>query len=209
MRFARSFVAAVVLLVVAGPPAGAWPTTSGPLVARSVRCDDDRGPSGSLMWNCDSWFELLPAETNALEDYSVYWAVVGIDPGLGWCATHLEFAIELPSSARVVSAVPERGGVVHREGSVKTELLVDAEGTAPVPGEIYENATARRGRTVVRWGLRGYAYRWTGRSPRELYSVIGLQIAGRRIPPQLLNLSLEGMRWDVETCEPASARGGR
>ena len=146
-------VAGVVGVLVAGAPgigareASDGPTSSGPLVRRTVSCDENS--DFSTGWSCSSWFELLPAETNVTEDYSAFWVNLGIEPDPGWCARSLSFSAEFPSTARVVSVVPGDDARFPRARTMLTELVVDAEGGAPVPGRIEEEARIGAGRVEV------------------------------------------------------------
>ncbi len=207
-----ALVAGLAGLLLAGAPgtgareAADGPTSSGPLVRRSASCDENS--DFSTGWSCSSWFELLPAETNATEDYSAYWVMLGIEPEPGWCATSLSFSAELPSMDRIVSAVPDRSQRFSRARTVATELLVDAEGGAPVPGRIWEDARIGGGRVEVSWGPSHYKYRWRGRERGRVYAVLGLQVAGERIPPHLVSTWAEGVGYGVGACKTPVIRTG-
>jgi hypothetical protein len=209
MGIRRAGIALVLLAAALSSGAGtavAAPTTSGPLVGRSVACE---GGAPSPGWFCSSWYELLPAETNATEDYSVYWVELGVEPSPGRCVRSVSFAAEFPSTARVVSVAPARDQRFRRPRAVTTELVVDAEGGAPVPGHIEEEACMGAGRTKVSWGPRRYSYSWTGRHAGRVYAVLGLEIAGDRIPPHVMSTWADGAGFEVGPCNVGRITSGR
>ncbi len=160
------------------------PRVSGPLLGTPLGCEDN-GPSGpgELSGQSCTWsYELAPAHTNATEDFSVLWTQMEIDPGTGMCAQRIEFELRLSGGERIVSAAPTTAAAAR--GSV-TKLVVDADGAAPVPGQIEQDVAPPPGRVRIEVGDRRYSYTWTGRSRHKVMIAVGIQFPHGRVPPQL------------------------
>lgn len=187
------------------------PRTSGPLVGSPFGCDDN-GPAKphETRGQACSWaYDLVPAQTNATEDFSAYWVQIEVDPGKHWCVKEVSFKVTAPNHVRIVSAVPARGHRIARAKGMTSRLVVDAEGTAPVPGVVSQGLSTTPGRTTVDVGHRRYSYRWRGNSADKLGVAIGLQLAGQRLSPELFRVWSEGIGFIVGTCSTHVVRSLR
>ena len=142
------------------PNASNPPRVSGPLVGSPLGCEDD-GPAGpgEAKWQACSWHYQLAGDGNFEEDFSAYWLQMEIDPGKGLCAKGMSFKISDLNGVRIVSAVPRRSSRIPKSRSITTELVVDAEGSAPVPGTVAQDGLLGPGRTTVRRDEDSYSYR--------------------------------------------------
>jgi hypothetical protein len=174
-------------LAAEGADASESPRSSGPLVGLFPFPCADNGPAGpneARGQSCSWFYELLPAETNATEDFSAYWIQFEIDPGKRFCAKRIDFELEVSAEHRIVSAVPNKSEHIKRAKPQITQLVVDGGGTAPVPGIIEQDVVAPVGRTKVSVQERTYSYRWTGNSRDKIMIAIGIQLAHEAGPPQ-------------------------
>lgn len=168
------------------PDASHAPRTSGPLVGVPWPCEDN-GPAepGEAKGQSCSWaYELAPAETNAGEDFSAFWIQMEIDPGKGWCAKEMRFELTAPTDGRIVSAAPDRGSRITKSSPSTTELVVDGEAAAPVPGTIAQDIGLTSGRTKVEVDEDHYSFVWRGNSRTKVMVAIGVQFAHNRVPPE-------------------------
>lgn len=124
---------------------------------------------------CGWAYQLAPAETDADEDFSAVWIQIEIDPGPG-CASLMAFELTLPPGARIVSAVPSSDGRA-RELPTTTEIIVDGDGGAPVPGVIAQDIAPESGTVSVSLFKRRFRYVWLGRSRDKIAAAIGVQLA--------------------------------
>ncbi|MGH2755554.1 MAG: hypothetical protein ACRDLB_14140, partial [Actinomycetota bacterium] len=193
------------------------PRTSGPLIGSPFGCEDagDAEPGETVMQSCSWSYDLVPAESNAGEDFSVYWMQLEIDPGKGWCARDVFFELTAPSDGRIVSAVPAEGGKQIRNRASVTRLAVDAEGAAPVPGSVEQDVVLPKGRTKVSVSEEGYSYRWRGNSSDKIVVAIGIQMSHRRLPPAPIYSQAGATGFGISSCDPITIemaeadRGGR
>lgn len=189
------------------PDASDPPRTSGPLVGSPLGCEDD-GPSGPWEFkaqSCSWLYELAPAETNLEKDFAAYWVQMEITPGKGLCAKDLGFNLTRPRGVRIISAVPRHGGRVAEHRSAVTELLVDADGDAPIPGTVSQDVLLAPGRIKVNKSARHYSFRWSGNSPRKVVIAIGIQLAHDRIHPSMFSGWIEGIMFGGGPCRPLTA----
>lgn len=162
-----------------GPDASDPPRTSGPLIGVAFPCEDN-GPAGRDELNAQacSWtYDLLPAETNLGEDFSAVWVQMEVDPGPGWCADLLTVRMKVPNGMRIASVAPHESGPVRPTAPRVTELVVDAEGAAPVPGAIAQDVAPPSGRVSVAHTARNLTYSWTGHERHKVVVAVGVEIA--------------------------------
>lgn len=218
MRYRRAvgglFVAVVGVYATALPANAAndathAPTHDGPLISGETDCFSSEMPDGSRTQACSWWFDLVPAETNPLEDYHAYWFQFELDPGPRSCARGLSFYLAPPESARIVSATPAKSRRVGGAAVAVTRLTVDAEGGAPLPASVENELREAPGRLNVRHAPDGYAVRWQGSVADKIVLAVGIQLAGKRIPPEILSRWFEANRADVGPCTAPERRSGR
>lgn len=193
------------------PDASDPPRTSGPLVGLSMPCEDNgpAGPGEAKGQSCSWFYDLAPAETNLGEDFSAYWIQMEIDPGKGWCAKKLTFELSAPSDGRIVSAAPDRGRRIAKGRVTTAELIVDAEGAAPVPGTVAQDVKPGRGRITVKMNEDHYMFRWRGNSPDKVMVAVGVQLSHGRLPPELVYSWQEGVGFATGTCREPTLRAAR
>lgn len=207
----RLFLVVSLLLGLAAAPARAAddatdpPTATGPLLAGEQLCDES--PTGLRSQSCSWWFDLAPAHTNPAEDYFAYWFQLELDPPRGMCATDIQFGLDLPDGMRIASATPDRSARVRRAEPAVTRLEVDAEGGALVTGSVENELTAAPGRVDAGFSPGGYGYSWRGSWPGKLVVAVGMQIAGERIPQDVVYQWFGGEGFGVGAC--AAPRSGR
>jgi hypothetical protein len=162
-------------------------------------CEGDEptgeGEFGGRM--CTWRYDLLPAETNAGEDFSAFWLQMEVFSG-GECIRAVELELQVPKGVRVVSGAPAKGGRFTRSSvPTTTELIVDAEGTAFVPGTVVQDSAAPAGRVEVAVGARRYRYSWRGNSRDTVMIPLGVQLAHSAVPePTRGQYSLRGqLEW--------------
>jgi hypothetical protein len=190
------------------PDASTTPRTSGPIVTTTPGECEDNGPAGpqEVKGQSCSWaYQLLPAHTNATEDFLVYWMQMEIDPGTGWCAQRLEFDIEL-SDARIASVTPDKGQRIKQAEVTTTEFVVDGDGSAPVPGTIAQDVQVGKGRTTVSVDEQKYRFTWTGNTKEKVVIAVGVQIAYTRTPPGLFFSVSGGQGMGAGSCRPIIIR---
>jgi hypothetical protein len=88
------------------------------------------------------------------------------------------FRMRVPDGVRIVSAVPAKGGRIR--GPATTELLVDGEGNAPIPGTIAQDVDLGSGRAFVHTDEREFKYVWLGPHRGKVNLAIGVQLAHAR-----------------------------
>ncbi|MEA2459986.1 MAG: hypothetical protein QOH90_163 [Actinomycetota bacterium] len=212
-RWLVTVCAAVLVLCLGGPvsaddyDASDPPKTSGPLIGSPIGCEDD-GPAhaGRSKGQTCSWsYQLVPAETAVGEDFSAYWLQMEITPGRGVCAKQMSFSLTLPADARIVSAVPARSSKVSRIRPISPKLVVDGGGTAPLPGTVSQDLNSAPGRIGIRIEPHRYFFTWIGNSREKAEVAIGLQIAGRSLPPNLISAWSETLGLVVGTCSSHAA----
>lgn len=192
------------------PDASNPPRVSGPLVGSPLGCEDN-GPAapGEAKGQSCSWlYDLVPAESNLEENFSAYWVQMEIDPGKGWCAKEMSFTMSAPSDGRIVSAAPDRGGRIGKSRLTTTELIVDAEGAAPLPGTVAQDVKPGRGRVTVTMDESVYSYRWRGNSRDKVVLAVGIQMTHAGLPPELFSTWSEGMSFTMGSCRTPSLRFG-
>jgi hypothetical protein len=199
---ALTLVSAPQVVASAGSDASNNPRTSGPLVGLVTQCPDN-GPAArneAKGQSCAWSYQLAPAESNATEDFSAFWIQMEIDPGAGWCAKEIRFSISAPSDGRIVSGVPSEGGRITKARPEVTELVVDGEGTAPLPGLISQDVYVPEGRTKVSVNGKRYSYAWRGDSREKIVVAIGVQMAHGRVPPDFFYTISESEGGSVGSC---------
>jgi hypothetical protein len=191
------------------PDASDPPQTSGPLVGSPFGCEDD-GPPGhnEIKAQACSWsYELIPAELDATHDFSAYWLQMEVDPESG-CVKEMFFKVTVPPEMRILSAVPSRSRRIVKSRPMTTQLVVDGDGSAPVPGAVSQDLTSAPGRTFVTSGTRTYSYRWRGNSPHKVVVAIGLQLSHPSLPSDsLFSAWSEGLGFGWGSCRPIIIRG--
>lgn len=160
------------------------PRTSGPLVGTPLPCEDNgNARDGEVRGQACSWSYELAAHTKATSDYWAYWTQIEIDPGRGTCAKKISFTFEVSGGTQIVSVAPAPGAASPRRS--RTELIVDADGGAPIPGRIEQDVEVPSGRVSVDLVDGRYRYVWRGNARRKVMVAIGLQLANDRVPPEL------------------------
>jgi hypothetical protein len=203
----RAAIAAALALALVFPsPASAAPArdasepprTSGPLYRSPFGCEDNGPgrPGESRMQVCVWSYDLLPAETNAAEDYSVYWAQFEADPARGSCIYDVRYETSAPASARMVSAAPEDGGT---GGMTTVELNVDAEGSGPMTGIVAQDLALPKGRIRTRLRPDSFSYHWSGKTSAKLVLAMGVQMASP-VPPELIGARSESLSLSTGPC---------
>lgn len=172
-----------------GPDASDDPRVSGPLVGVPWPCEDNgpAGPNEAKGQSCSWSYDLIPAETDTGADFSALWIQMEIDPGKGWCAQQMHLELEAPSGSRIVSAVPDRGGRMTKSSPSVSELVVDGDGSAPLPGTIGQDIDLTSGRTKISFDEDHYRFVWRGNSRNKVMVAIGLQFAHSRPPSELFS----------------------
>jgi hypothetical protein len=166
----------------------------------SLPCEDNgpAGPNEFKFQSCGWTYELAPAETNTGEDFTALWVQMEIDPGPE-CAQMMLFRMKVPKNARVVSGVPDRTGRIRRASApTTTELVVDGDGAAPLPGTVAQDVAMSSGRAYVEISEREYRYFWIGNASEKVNLAIGVQIAHE--------VSLD--EWFASWSEQVGAGGG-
>jgi hypothetical protein len=204
----RSVLTALVLLVAVPGAAAAAPVqdaseaprTSGPLFGSPLDCEDDGppGPNETRMRTCVWSYDLLPAETNATEDYTGYWIQLEVDPAPGWCVFGVDFDTSGPDDGRIASAAPQPG---RTGGETTVELVVDAEGAAPLPGTIAQDFDLPKGRIRTSLDPHHFAYSWSGRAKDKIVVGTGVQVT-HPLPPSVISTWYEGVGVTFGSCRP-------
>ncbi|HYO60402.1 MAG TPA: hypothetical protein VEU29_00705 [Actinomycetota bacterium] len=211
MRRTFSLMAAAALWLPAAPAAAAPdasqpPRTSGPLIGVPLPCEDNgTAGRGEVHGQSCSWsYELAPADTDPARDFSAYWTQIEIDPGKGMCAHRIVFGVELEGDARIVSAAPAKGS--RGDAAGVTQLVVDGDGAAPVPGTIEQDVSVPSGRSKVRVDESSYRYVWTGNSKDKVVIALGVQMSHGRVPPDPETSMSVRTGSGGGSCSPAIAR---
>lgn len=192
------------------PDASNPPRVSGPLVGSPFGCEDN-GPAapGEAKGQSCSWlYDLVPAESNPEEDFSAYWVQMEIDPGKGFCAKEMSFRMSAPSGGRIVSAAPDRDRRITKSRLTTTELIVNADGAAPIPGAVAQDVKPGRGRVTVTVNENAYSYRWKGNSRHKVVLAVGIQLTHAGLPPDLFSSWSEGMSFTMGSCRTPTVRFG-
>lgn len=145
--------------------------------------DEEPADDGSFGGRMCSWnYTLAPAETNTGEDFSAFWLQTEVFSG-GECIRSVSLEFRVPKGVRIVSGAPSESGRFTRSSAPKTtELIVDAEGAAPVPGTVVQDSAAPAGRVDVAVGERRYRYTWRGNSRDTIMIPLGIQLAHSAVP---------------------------
>lgn len=185
------------------------PRTSGPLVPGSpLGCEDDGppGPGESRGQSCAWAYDLVPADTNAAEDFVGYWIQMEANPAPGMCVKRMHFDTTGPQSARLVSATPSTG---KARGATTVELVVDGEGAAPAPGTIAQDVDLPKGRVRTTLRPHRFTYDWAGNAPGKVVLAFGVQWA-YQVPPSFAPAWAEGLGMAIGPCRGSTIRlGGR
>ena len=184
------------------PDASRPPTTSGPILGVAFPCEDNgRASRNEVKGQSCSWtYHLVPADTDAQDDFGAYWFQMELDPGKGMCAKQLRFELDAPSNGRIVSAVPADSGRIRSRSIATTELVVDGGGTAVAPGTISQEVAQAPGRVRVSLDGNHYSYEWTGNSRDKVMVAIGIQLSSRRLPPEFFASWSEGEGAGMGSC---------
>ena len=184
------------------------PRTSGPLLGVPLDCEDNGPPprSGANGQSCSWRYELAPLETNVAEDFSAHWIQIEIDTSPGWCAVQIGFKWRNLEGGRIVSAVPDKSERIANGEQGVTELVVDAEGTAPVPGRIEQDTVIPSGRTKVDWDEDHYSFTWTGVEKDKIVLAIGLEVAHGAFPTGFSYSAREIQSMGMGSCRPMLIR---
>jgi hypothetical protein len=168
-------------------------------------CEDDGPPEhgGTRSQVCAWSYDLVPAETNATEDFAGYWVQIEVDPAPGWCVYGIHFETTGPDSGRLVSATPEGG---KTGGDTTVELSVDADGAAPVPGTIAQDLSLPKGRVRTKLAPHHFSYVWSGKSRDKVVVALGVQVAYEFPPESLIYMWSEGVGVEFGTCRPTVLR---
>ena len=170
-----------------GPDASKAPRTSGPLVGSPLGCEDN-GPAGRGEFKSQScaWhYELAPVDQNINRDFGAYWIQMEADPGPGWCAYHLGFALSQPEGARILSVAPRRTTRIEEQRSGTTRLVVDGGGAASLAGSIEQDVLLSPRRIKVEKARDHYRFRWSGKSRDKVVVAIGIELAHSGPVPNL------------------------
>jgi hypothetical protein len=156
--------------------------------------------------SCSWSYDLLPAESNATEDYSAYWVQIEVDPGKGECARMILFEMDAPGDGRIVSAVPDKTVRSSEAHPATTELIVDGGGTAPVPGAISKEVIVPTGKTTVDFDEDHYSAMWWGKSRDKVMIAFGVQYTHTSVPPELFYSWSESQGMGGGSCRPITLR---
>jgi hypothetical protein len=170
---------------------------------------EDNGPAGrneAKGQSCSWEYNLAPADTDLDNDYRVYWFQMEIDPGPGWCAKLLHFDMYVPDESRIVSAVPNESFRVSKSSIETTELIVDANGTAIVPGAIAQDVASAPGKVRVSVEDNRYSYQWRGNSRDKVVVAIGIQLSSPTLPSELITTWSEGEGAGMGSCRIVRVR---
>lgn len=186
------------------PDASDEPRSSGPLTSTPQECEDNgRAKKHETKGQSCSWsYGLLPADSEPDEDFSAYWFQMELEPAKGECAMQLMFEIGLPDSIRVVSASLEGTQRISERVDNVARLSVDGGGSALVPGTIEQDTMVTVGRESGVMREHGYSYTWTGRSRDKVVLAVGVQLAHRSVPPELIYMTSEGHGAGWGACKP-------
>ncbi|MEA2451962.1 MAG: hypothetical protein QOG04_672 [Actinomycetota bacterium] len=187
----------------AGADVGDEPRTSGPLVSIPSDCNPDSGDPEQTVFRTCSWsYTMLPAETDAQEDFSALWLQLEVDPGEGTCLRELRVILKAPSDGRIVSGAPAESGRIDKAAAAVTELSVDGGGTAPVPGTVAQDVDLVPGQVSVNVNDKQYRYVWRGKTKNKMMVAVGVQMAHRAVPPAL-TYSIGGVVGaSMDSCHP-------
>lgn len=215
-RPAPTALAAILLLCFASgvgrsadaPDASDPPRTEGPLVSLSTPCEDDGppGPREAKAQTCGWSYSLAPVESDVDEDFSVDWIQMEIDPGKLGCAKELSFYMSAPTGGRIVSASPDHSYRIDKYDNNLASIVVDGDGTAPIPGQVSQDVMPAPGRVTVKMTESSYRYRWTGNSREKVVLAVGVQTSHRMVPPQLIYSQGGGGGFGMGSCKPVVVR---
>jgi len=193
------------------PDASIPPRVSGPLLGIPFECEDN-GPAGAHQAKAQtcSWsYDLIPAETNLLEDFFAYWIQIEIDPGKGFCAKEIEFEMTGPNGGRIVSAMPDKSRRVAKRRPAVTELVVDADKAAPFPGTISNDVLYQPGRVSVQLNADRYSFTWRGNSRDKVMVAIGVQMTQPLVVPRIFSFYAESVGVMMGSCRPITIEAAR
>lgn len=184
------------------------PRVSGPLVDLAPgECEDggSLAPGSTRLEMCAWLYDLVPAETNALEDYGAYWIQIDVEPAQGTCVYGVDFGTSGPIEGRIVSSAPRTSGT---GGETTVELTVDAEGAALAEGQIAQDLSLPKGRIRTHTDADAFAFRWKGKTAKKLVLAMGIQVANP-FPPPVLTTWFESVGLLTGSCRTPVIRGGR
>jgi hypothetical protein len=105
-----------------------------------------------------------------------------------------------------VSASAEENRRIDRSSQPIAELIVDGDGSAPVPGTVSQDIMVTEGRERVRMTDHTYSYTWSGSSKSKVMVAIGLQLSYRSVPPEFFYSWSEGQGVGWGSCRPIILR---
>lgn len=202
-----AFLLIIVLLSPAAwaqePDASHPPRTSGPLVTLQQGCEDDgQPPPGTSSGQSCSWtYDLLPAESDADEDFMVHWQQIELHTTGRLCAQSIGFELSVPAGYHIVSAAPDPSRRRVRTGQALVGLAVDGRGSALVPGHIEQDVFYGAGRLKVRFAGRRFIGHWQGNHRGKVVVAFGIQIA-RPVGLELTSRWALSETWELGTCSP-------
>jgi hypothetical protein len=193
------------LALAQGTDAQTPPETAGPLVPISEQqCQGGQlavpgfgivAESEVCLW----LYRLAPVETNVEDDFTAFWLQYEVIPYGGWCVVDVEVDLRGPDDGRILSTTALRDGKYPTDKKQDLDLVVDGDGTAPIPGSILQKVTAPRGRVTSRTSNNRFTFGWKGASDDPVMFAWGLQTS--HPSPHLLDYSEKlGLRSVIGGC---------
>lgn len=144
---------------------------------------------------CRFFYRFDPtAETDAENDYGIWWFQTRYRPRKGWCLRGVETTVTMPEGF-AASAWSSKDLLVERKRAVKARLEATAAGNSSETARVIQTFILRRGRYVNRWDEDDsfMKLRWSGRATRRMVAYAG---------------SFEGSWPATESPQPYTLSGG-
>lgn len=156
------------------------PSTEGPITLADESYEGDRCTKGTfrravVSKTCRFFYRFDPmAETDAENDYGIWWFQTRYRPRSGWCLRGADVTVTMPEGFKA-SAWSTKSLRVERKRTTRARLESKAADNSTEVARVVQRFVLRRGRYVNRWDQEGafMRLRWTGRATRRIVAFAG------------------------------------